>query len=106
MPELWTPGMAGPLEELVTRIVRQIEDFRSEHGLDQAGVSVELADGALHTLASLSSEPGFGFVTLRPHCDDGEPEELIVPLGAIREIRIAAVEDEQRLGFSPPVDSP
>jgi hypothetical protein len=102
MPELWTPGMTGPLEELVTRIVRRIEDFRIEHGLERAGVSVELADGSLHGLASLSAEPGFGFVTLCPHCDSGEPEELIVPLGAIREIRIAAAEDEQRLGFSPP----
>ena len=90
MPELWTPGMTGPLDELVERIERRIEGFRTEHGLERAGVSVELADGSLHRLASLSAEPGFGFVTLCPHCDDGEPEELIVPLGAIREIRIGA----------------
>jgi len=102
MPELWTPGMAGPLEELVKRIVRRIEDFRVEHGLEMAGVSVELADGSLHRLASLSAEPGFGFITLRPHGGLGEPEELIVPLGAIREIRIATAEDEHRFGFSPP----
>ena len=104
MAELWTPGMAGPLDELVTRIVRRIESFRIEHGLDRADVSVELADGSLHRLSSISSDPGFGFVTLCPHCEAGEPEELIVPLGAIREIRIAAVEDEQRLGFAPPPD--
>ena len=102
MPDLWTPGMTGSLEDLVSRIERRIEDFRSEHGLEKAGVSVELADGALHRLASLSAEPGFGFVTLCPHCEAGEPEELIVPLGAIRQIRIAAVEDELRLGFAPP----
>jgi len=102
MPELWTPGTSGPLDELVSRIVRRIEDFRIEHGLEQAGVSVELADGSLHRLASLSADPGFGFVTLCPHCDDGEPEELIVPVGAIREIRIAAAENEPRLGFSAP----
>lgn len=106
MPELWTPGMAGPLKELVSRIVRRIEDFREEHGLEQAGVSVELVDGSLHRLASLSAEPGFGFVTLCPHCDEGEPEELIVPLGAIKEIRIAAIEGEQRLGFSSLPDAP
>ncbi len=105
MPELWTPGTAGPLDELVTRIVRRIEGFRAEHELEQAGVSVELEDGSLHRLASLSAEPGFGFVTLCPHCEEGEPEELIVPLGAIRQIRITAVEDEQRLGFSLPVAS-
>ena len=102
MPELWTPGMSGRQDELVTRIVRRIEDFRAEHGLEQAGVSVELFDGSLHRLASLSADPGFGFVTLCPHCDDGEPEELIVPVGAIREIRIGAVENEPRLGFSAP----
>ena len=102
MPELWTPGTSGPLDELVSRIVRRIEDFRAEHQLEQAGVSVELFDGSLHRLASLSADPGFGFVTLCPHCDDGEPEELIVPVGAIREIRIGAVENEPRLGFSAP----
>lgn len=102
MAELWTPGMTAPLEEFVTRIVRRIEEFRVNHGLDRADVSVELADGSLHRLASISSDPGFGFVTLCPHCASGEPEELIVPLGSIREIRIAAVEDEQRLGFAPP----
>ncbi len=100
MPELWTPGMTGPLDELVSRIERRIESFRTEHGLERAGVSVELADGSLHRLASLSAEPGFGFVTLCPHCQEGEPEELIVPLGAIREIRIGAVEEEPRLGFA------
>ena len=102
MPELWTPGTSGPLDELVSRIVRRIEDFRAEHELEQAGVSVELFDGSLHRLASISADPGFGFVTLCPHCDDGEPEELIVPVGAIREIRIGAVENEPRLGFSAP----
>jgi hypothetical protein len=104
MPELWTPGMTGPLEDLVRRIVRRIEEFRTEHNLERAGVSVELADGSLHRLASLSAEPGFGFVTLCPHYESGEPEELIVPLGSIREIRLTAVEDEQRLGFAPPPD--
>ncbi len=35
-------------------------------------------------------------MTLCPHCDEGEPEELIVPLGAIREIRIGVDGGEQR----------
>ena len=43
VPELWTPGMAGPLEDLVNRIHRRIEAFASEHGLEQAMVEVELA---------------------------------------------------------------
>ena len=103
MSQIWTPGMAGPLEELVTRIHRRIDEFREVHGLQEVGVSVELIDGALHRLASLSPEPGFGFVTLCPHGDDGDALELIVPLGAIREIRLGALEPEQQLGFSVPV---
>ena len=92
--------MAGPLEEFVARIHRRIEAFKETYGFDEVAVSVELVDGALHRLASLSAEPGFGFVTLCPHCDEGEPEELIVPLVAIRELRIGKSEPEQRLGFA------
>ena len=92
--------MAGPLEELVSRVHRRIDNFREQHGLDQVAVSAELFDGSLHRLASLSAEPGFGFITLCPHCEVGEPQELIVPLGAIREIRLGVMEPEQALGFS------
>ena len=31
MPELWTPGMAGPLDDLVARIHRRIKAFAAEH---------------------------------------------------------------------------
>jgi hypothetical protein len=106
MSQLWTPGMAGPVQEVVKRIHRRIESFRDEHGLTEVAVSVELFDGSLHRLASLSEEPGFGFVTLRPHYDEGEPHELIVPLGAVREIRLGVSEPEQRLGFSGPPETP
>jgi hypothetical protein len=94
--------MAGPLEELVARIHRRIEGFKETYGVDEVSVSVELFDGALHRLATLSAEPGFGFVTLCPHGDEAEPEELVVPLGAIREIRIGKAEPEQQLGFASP----
>lgn len=104
---IWTPGTPGPLEELVKRIHRRVETFREEHMLTQVSVSVELFDGSLHRLARLSAEPGFGFVTLCPHCDkDTEQHELIVPLGAIREIRIGATGHEQPLGFSVPSADP
>jgi hypothetical protein len=92
--------MAGPLEELVQRILRRVDAFKVEHGLEEAEVSVELVDGSLHRLRTLSAEPGFGFVGFCPHCDDGEPEEIIVPLGAIRELRIAAPGPEQTVGFA------
>ena len=51
-------------------------------------MTVELLDGSLHRLKTLSADPGFGFVSFRPHGGE-EPEERIVPLGAVREIRLA-----------------
>jgi hypothetical protein len=92
--------MAGPLDELVQRILRRVDAFKAAHGLEQAEVSVELVDGSLYRLKTISSEPGFGFVSMCPHCEEGDPEEIIVPLGAIRELRIAAPSNEQPLGFS------
>ena len=100
---IWTPGMAGPLDELVKRILRRIEVFKEEHGLADVEVSVELVDGSLHRLKTLSADPGFGFVSFRPHGEE-EPEERIVPLGAVREIRLAAPGSELALGFSGSVE--
>ena len=102
MPELWTPGMAGPLDQLVERIHRRVEAFQESHGTADVGVEIELHDGSVHRLATLSAEPGFGFVTLCPHADEVEAEELIIPLGSVVRIRIGPVEPEQRLGFSVP----
>ena len=102
MPELWTPWLAGPHEELVSRIHRRIEAFAREHGVE-AMVEVELADGSLHRLKSISPEPGFGFVTFCPH-SDAERHELIVPLGAVRQITITEVEPERKVGFSLPAE--
>ena len=92
--------MAGPLDELVKRILRRVDTFKSEHSLDDVEVSIELMDGSLHRLQTLSPEPGFGFVSFRAH--EGDPEEVIVPLGAVREIRIGLPGPEQALGFSGP----
>lgn len=92
--------MAGPLEELVKRIERRVDAFREEHGLPEAEVSIELADGSLYRLRTLSAEPGFGFVSFRPHGDGATPEEVIVPLGAVREIRLGAPASEQAVGFT------
>jgi hypothetical protein len=92
--------MAGPLEDLVQRILRRVEAFKAEHSLDDAEVSIELVDGSLYRLKTLSAEPGFGFVSFTPHGEDGDPEHVIVPLGAIRELRIAAPEHEHALGFN------
>ena len=92
--------MAGPLEELVKRIERRVERFKEEHALAEVEVTIELADGSLHRLKTVSAEPGFGFVSFCPHCEDEDPQEIIVPLGAVREIRIGAPGPEQAVGFT------
>jgi hypothetical protein len=102
MPELWIPGMTGPLDELVARIHRRIASFASEHELEQTQVEAELHDGALLRLSTISAEPGYGFITLAPHPEDGEPQELIVPLGAIRRLTLSRAEPESPVGFSLP----
>jgi hypothetical protein len=102
MPELWIPGMTGPLDELVARIHRRIASFASEHELEQTQVEAELHDGALLRLSMISAEPGYGFITLVPHPEDGEPQELIVPLGAIRRLTLSRAEPESPVGFSLP----
>ena len=90
--------MAGPVEELVKRLERRVEQFREEHALAEVEVTIELMDGSLHRLRTLAAEPGFGFISFCPHGD--EPEEVIVPLGAIREIRLRVPEPEQAVGFA------
>ena len=99
VPERWVPGAVGPLDQLVERLHRRIAEFAEKHGLDEA--EVELSDGALIPVASISPEPGFGFVTLSPHGD--EPQELVVPIGSIKQIVLGAPEPARsRFGFSVP----
>ncbi len=100
MPELWTPGAAGPVEELVERVHRRVEAFAHEHGLASASVELMLVDGAVFEVASLSAEPGNGFLSVCPHGE--EPQELIVPVGTIRRITIGRAEERSRFGFSLP----
>jgi hypothetical protein len=101
VPELWVPGAAGPLDQLVERLHRRIAEFAQRHGLAEAAVEVELADGALIAVAAISPEPGFGFVTLCPHGDD--PQELVVPIGSIKQIVLGTPEPaRERFGFSLP----
>ena len=103
MPDLWVPGFAGPLDDLVNRIHRRIEQYAKENGVEQAFVEVELADGARYSVESLSPEPGYGFVTIRPHPTDDTPGEVIVPIGSIKRIELSKAADERtQLGFSVP----
>jgi hypothetical protein len=103
MPDLWVPGFAGPLDDLIERIHRRIERFAQEAGVEHAFVEVELGDGARYAVESLSSEPGYGFVTIRPHPAEDTPAEVIVPIGWIRRLELnRAAEQRASLGFSVP----
>ena len=97
--DVWTPGAPGPHDELVRSLHRQIA--RMGEG---AAVSIELADGSLFQLISISARPGFGFITLQPHPEDEEPLEVVVPVGSISQIRIGRAEPHQRPGFALPTD--
>ena len=108
MPDLWVPGAAEPsLDDFVERVQRQIERFTGTHGAEQSHVLVQLSDGLRLTLRALSGEPGYGFVTLSVHPeDDGDPQELIVPVGAIRRIELGPAEaGRARFGFALPDDA-
>jgi hypothetical protein len=102
MPDLWIPGTAASLDDLVARIHRRIESFTAEQKLEQAEVEVELSDGSALRLSSISAEPGYGFLTLVPHAENGEARELIVPVGAIRRLTLSRAEAESPIGFSLP----
>lgn len=106
MSELWLPGVRAPQDELVSAVHRRIERFAAEAGVERAFVQIELADGSRFALDTLSAEPGYGFVTLRPQRDASEedvPEELIVPVAMIRRIELDRAEDERAgFGFTPP----
>jgi hypothetical protein len=104
MPEVWIPGAAEPsLDDFVARVHRQIERFTASHSAEQTHVDVELADGERLTLRALSPEPGYGFVTLTVHPDEGGQQQLIVPINAIRRVTLGPAEEERaRLGFALP----
>jgi Tfp pilus assembly PilM family ATPase len=102
-PDLWVPGAAEPsLDDLVARIHRQIEHYTSTHTAELSHVEVELAGGERLTLRSISADPGFGFLTLAVHSEDGEAEELIIPVGAIRRIALGPADETRRPGFALP----
>jgi phage-related baseplate assembly protein len=106
-PELWVPGYAGPLDDLIDRIHRRIEQFAGEVGAEQAYVEIELVDGVRYTVESLSPEPGYGFITIRPHPGDGTPAEVILPVGSIRRIELSGIAEKPTvLGFSVPQANP
>ena len=99
--QIWTPGMAGPLDELVARLARMVGAFAEEHELEQAEVRIELVDGSRHVLATATAEPGFGFFSFMPHSEDGDdPRRVVVPIGAVKTIEISAPDPASPFGFA------
>ncbi len=102
-PDLWIPGAAEPsLGDFVQRIVNQIERYTGSHTAERSHVEIELADGERLTLQSLSSEPGYGFLTVAVHSHEGAAEELIIPVGSIKRIALRPADEERRPGFALP----
>jgi hypothetical protein len=104
MSGLWVPGIAaGPQDEFVARLHRLILQFAVDEGVDEASVQVELVDGVRLAVHSISAEPGFGFVTIRPHSEDRPetPGAVVVPVGSIKRIELdRAAAEKGLLGFS------
>ena len=58
---------------------------------------MELAGGERLSVTSLSSEPGFGFITLSV-----AGEQVIVPVASIRRITLGPADEERKPGFALP----
>jgi len=103
-PDLWVPGAAEPsLDDFVARVLQAIERYTVSHTAERTHVEVELGDGQRLMLRSLSGEPGYGFLTLAVHRqEDDDPELLIVPVGAIRQISLGPADETRRPGFALP----
>ena len=100
-PGIWVPGAPQPsLEDFVSRLNAHIERFARERAGGQAAVEIELRDGSVHRLVSIEDQPGYGFVTLTPYREDGDAEQMIVPVGAIASIRLTPMEEHPPFGFA------
>ena len=98
-PDVWVPGAAEPsLEDFVARVHRLIERYTATHTAERSHVEVELGGGERLALESLSSEPGYGFLTLAVHGG----AQVIVPVGAIRRISLGPADDQAKPGFALP----
>ena len=101
MPELWVPGAAEPsIDAFVQRLHDQIERFAKALPGGEAQVEIELRDGSVLPLESILPEPGFGFVTLRPH--SAATEEIVIPIAAIVRLQLGPPEQHPPFGFSRP----
>jgi hypothetical protein len=102
-PDFWVPGAAQPsLDDFVENVHRQIERYTAANSAERTHVEVELGDGERLALLSLSGQPGYGFLTPSIRAADGETEDHIVPIGAIRRIALGPADESRRPGFALP----
>jgi hypothetical protein len=88
------------IEEFVERLHKQIARYAAGVPGGEAEVEIELHDGSVFPLESILPEPGFGFVTLRPHSE--RSEEIVIPIGSIVRLRLGPPERHPPFGFSRP----
>ena len=86
------------MDDFVERLHKHIARFAEECG-GEVQVEVELRDGSVLPLESILPEPGYGFVTLRPHAS--HPEEIVIQVGAIARITLGPQETHPPFGFAP-----
>jgi hypothetical protein len=99
VPELWVPGAAAPsIDDFVDRLLKQIARFAAEIPGGEVQVEIELRDGSVIPLESILPEPGYGFVTLRPHSP--RAQEVVIPVGAIARLQLGPPEQHPPFGFS------
>jgi hypothetical protein len=104
MPELWVPGAAEPSAEgFIERLHAQIDRFAKSLPGGEAQVEIELRDGSVLPLESILPEPGYGFVTLRPH--SAQAEEVVIPIAAIARLQLGPPEQHPPFGFAGPAPS-
>ena len=102
------PGSCGSrgrlrpsIEDFVGRVHRQIERFAKETPGGEAQVEVELRDGSC--CRSSRSSPSRASASSRSEPHSRRKEEVVVPIGAIAQIRIGKAEPRVRPGFALPV---
>ena len=90
--QIWVLAPQPSLEDFVNRLQARIQRFAKEHGDGQVAVEVELRDGSVQARLH-HDEPGYGFVTLVPYREDGQAEEMIVPVASMVAVRLTPMEE-------------
>ena len=91
--QIWVPARRSRRSRTSSTVCRRVSSAAKEHGDGQVAVEVELA-----TAPSIGSSPsttsrGTAFVTLSPYREDGQAEEMIVPVASIAAVTLTPMEE-------------